>query len=445
MAGEDDRWLRRVERERNARKEAERLLDEKSLALYNANLQLQAFAKDLEKQVAQRTAELQVALQQAQMATRAKGDFLATMSHEIRTPMNGMLGMAELLHQSSLSVEQRSYVEVIRSSGEALLSLINDILDFSKIDAGKLDLESRNFALHDELESIITLFRPMVEKKGLRLLADIAADMPAYVVGDSGRLRQVFSNLISNAAKFTASGTITVSLSAQTQPDARVALYGAVTDTGIGIPAERLDRLFKAFSQVDSSTTREYGGTGLGLAICARLTEAMGGGIAVSSQQGAGSTFRFHVLMGLGHGPDKPRLSDAQAAVASAGVASFGHLKVLVVEDHVVNQTLALKLLERMGIHADLATDGAQAVAKVQTCSYDIVFMDMQMPVMDGLEASREIRKLSLLLQPYIVALTANAFESDRELCLQAGMDDFLAKPFRADGLREKLSSFHRT
>lgn len=445
MAGDDDRWLRRVERERIARKEAERLLEEKSLALYNANLKLQAFATDLESQVAQRTLELQAALQEAQKATRAKSDFLATMSHEIRTPMNGMLGMADLLRQSVLTDEQRAHVDVIRSSGDALLALINDILDFSKIDAGRLDLEVRPFDLNDEVKSIVALFRPMAEKKGLHLNASIAPELPQYVIGDSNRLRQVFSNLLSNAIKFTASGQIALRLDGRKVDDSKVELDCEVQDSGIGIPADRLDRLFKVFSQVDSSTTREYGGTGLGLAICARLTEAMGGNIEVQSLPGAGSTFRFRAIVGIANAIDRPGVLQDRKATDTTEALPLASLRVLLVEDHVINQVLASKLLERMGITADLATDGAQAVRCVSEVAYDIILMDMQMPVMDGLEATRAIRQLPLPVQPYIIALTANAYDSDRENCLQAGMNDFLSKPFRVENLREKLAVFRRT
>jgi len=344
-----------------------------------------------------------------------------------------------------LSGDQRNHVEVIRSSGDALLVLINDILDFSKIEAGRLDLEARNFHLRDELTSIFTLFGPLVEKKGLQLVVSVASDLPDYVEGDSGRMRQVFANLISNAIKFTATGCIEVSVAADAGGGESIKLQCAVRDSGIGIPADRLDRLFKAFSQVDSSTTRQYGGTGLGLAICARLTEAMGGSIHVESRAGAGSTFHFSLQFARGVAPAPVVTRDgASTEAAKPEAPPYSALKVLVVEDNKINQMLAITLLSKLGVKADLACDGAEAVERVRAGSYDIVLMDMQMPVMDGITATRTIRDLALPVQPFIIALTANAFDSDREVCLQAGMDDFMSKPFRADDLRGKIAAFRR-
>ena len=370
----------------------------------------------------------------ADQASRTKSEFLAMMSHEIRTPMNGILGTVQLLELSPLNEEQSRDLMTIRNSGDALLVLIDDILDFSKIEAGKLELESRDFDPRTEIGNTLALYRPVIEGKGLGLEIAMAAELPSTVRGDSTRLRQILSNLVSNAIKFTQAGSIQIEVGAKALGGGLLELSCAVRDSGIGIPAERLDRLFRAFSQVDVSTTRQYGGTGLGLAICARLCESMGGRIEVESEGGVGSTFRFFIHLATGSAP----LELPDRPPESAGLA-LPSLRVLVVEDHPVNQKIALGLLAKLGIKADLAENGEIAVARVQAGAYDVVLMDMQMPVMDGIDATRAIRLLTLPAQPRIVALTANAFDTDRERCLQAGMDDFLSKPFRIDVLRDKL------
>ncbi|MCX6521685.1 MAG: ATP-binding protein [Actinobacteria bacterium] len=439
------RLERRIAREREARTQAERMLEMKSLELYEANESLRALARSLEEQVVVRTSQLAEARDRAEEAGRAKSDFLAMMSHEIRTPLIGVLGMAELLASSPLDEEQRQQVATIRASGDTLLVIINDILDFSKVEANKLELEVGDVDLAAELDHVARLYRPLALAKGVALDLELDEMTTKVVRGDRVRIRQIVSNLVSNAVKFTHVGSVAVRARTERDPAMQdqelcdqemVNVVIDVVDTGIGIPRERLGRLFQAFSQADASTTRRFGGTGLGLAISERLARMMGGNVQVRSDAGIGSVFSLRLF--LEPGGDSPHTDEPMVAVDDAAIAA---LRVLVAEDNVVNRKVAIALLARLGLQIDLAVDGREAVAAARDGCYDVTLMDMQLPEMDGLEATTIIRTLPLDPRPVIVALTANAFDADRDACLDAGMDDFMTKPFTLDQLRQALAT----
>jgi signal transduction histidine kinase/ActR/RegA family two-component response regulator len=444
---------RRAARERDARKAAEELLEHKARELYEANRSLQGLAGRLEALVDERTLALRAALERAEAGTRAKSEFLATMSHEIRTPLNGVVGMIELLRGTRLDGEQRGYVDTLLQSADTLFAIINDVLDFSRIEAGRLELERRPFSPLRLAQDVLAMLRPQAEHKGLAMLL-WAGPLPERLLGDPTRLQQVWLNLLSNAIKFTERGEVRLELRGERLDDGRWRLHGAVTDTGIGMNEAQRERLFEAFTQVDASMSRRYGGSGLGLAISSRLVALMDGSITVDSRPGEGSRFGFDLRLDAAAAASASGIAGAsQVAPAAPAAPACGvdgpdapqapppsTLRVLLAEDNPVNQMLALATLSKLGIEATLARDGAEAVDALRVAAYDVVLMDMQMPGVDGLEATRRIRAAGVAIaQPWIVALTANAFDRDREACLAAGMDDFVAKPFRQETLRQAL------
>jgi signal transduction histidine kinase/ActR/RegA family two-component response regulator len=432
-----DQILRANRRARDAEcayRDVERVIQERRrdiVELQRSQRMLRLYATELQR----KNEEYDSALKAAHDAAEHKGRFIANTSHEIRTPMNGIIGMTELLLASPLDPEQRELAKTVKESADALLRILNDILDFSKVEAGQLRFETVPFDPGDTVASVVSLWTPRAVASGIKLTQYVDPEVPELVSGDPVRVRQVLTNLIGNALKFTEQGSVRVQTHVTAGSAAEVRIRFDVTDTGIGIPADKLTHIFESFTQVDDSTTRRFGGTGLGLAISKQLVEGMGGRIAVESQLDVGTRFWFEIPF---------RIPEPQSVAALAPGRETAHPlfqpRVLLVEDNPVNRRVALRMLEKEGCRVDAVENGELAVQALDNAAYELIFMDVQMPVMDGLQASRLIRaREGSVARTPIVALTAGALEGDRDRCLAAGMDDYMAKPISQEGVRSMV------
>jgi len=382
--------------------------------------------------------ELHAAKESAENTTRIKSEFLANMSHEIRTPMNGILGMVSLLESTSLNNEQKEMIAIIASSGKSLLTILNDILDLSKLESGKVELDSSPFSLREMVSELGFVFQSVAESKGVELIYSQDFDrLPEYLIGDVTRIKQILINLLSNAVKFTKQGNVCLKVELLSKTNHLCELKFLVSDTGIGISDDSKKLLFAAFTQADTSITRRFGGTGLGLTISSKLAELMGGSIELSSEVDKGSQFFFTLNL---QETDKQSIEKEEKSEH----ITVKNLSILLVEDNKVNQTIALKMLNKLGYASVvIANNGQEAIDKAKEGSFDLIFMDMQMPIKDGIEATYEIRELPNYRSQPIIAMTANVLEEDQKKCFQAGMNHFISKPISIEMLSEAIERFY--
>lgn len=430
-------YERRFNREKEARKAAEKLLETKSQELYLSNQELRKLTQELELRIEERTQELIEERNHAIELSQAKSEFVATMSHEIRTPINGIIGVLKLLEaDESIHSDAHSLVKIAQHSSTTLLRVINDILDFSKLDAGKMQIENLEFDLRDTMHQILHPFQAQLTQKALKLTFHCNPKIHPYVLGDPFRLTQVINNFLSNALKFTDSGEIKLNVSLQHISEASFLRF-EVSDTGIGIPIDKQKRLFHDFSQVEASTSRKFGGSGLGLVISQKIIELMGGEVGFKSEPGKGSCFYAQI-------PYRPvNLCDQTVNTPTSNnelVTSEYSVKILLVDDNQVNLLIGEKILQKLGHHVDCAKDGFEAINKASEKAFDVIFMDIQMPELDGYETTKILRQEKI--QTPIIALTANTSETDRNAALNAGMDGFLSKPFEISQIKQTLANF---
>ncbi len=432
---------------RRARDELEQGVQERTIELQGAKEDMEIANEELQVELEQHRkleAELIKAKEAAEEATEAKAAFLANMSHELRTPMNAVIGFTSLLLDEPLTPGQKDCIEGIRSGGEALLSLINNILDFSRADKEKVELEHQPFSLKHCIESSFDMVAPLANQKGLNLSYTISYGTPDTIISDPGRLRQILVNLLGNSVKFTDEGEVSVFVSSQIEESDKRKIHFTIKDTGIGIPPEKMEKIFEPFTQVERVISRKRDGVGLGLAISKRLVELMGGKIWAKSVPGRGSSFQFDIQAEA----DPSRYIDlgkANKDNAVVGLAEQKPLSILVAEDNPSNQRMLMEMLKRMGYRPDAVADGKEVLLALKLRPYDLIFMDVRMPEMDGITATRVIRKLWPEKGPRIVAITAYALEGDREMCLEAGMDDYISKPVQRRDLQDMLLKYSRT